>query len=407
MSKNREKLLVIGHVWPQPNATAAGEHMMHLLECFSRMDFELFFASAANIPDAFQFSEMYQIKMIEIEMNNDSFDDLLIQLQPDVVLFDRFMVEEQFSWRVKESCPNAIRILDTEDLHFLRKQREASFKGKTLIGLSDIAKRELASIYRSDLSLIISTTELNLLTEEYSIPSSILFYFPLLSEERKIAKHNYKEKKDLFFIGNFLHEPNWQTVLKLKKEIWPQLSKQLPDVHLNIYGSHAQQKHLQLHNPKERFHVLGYVEDVSTVFEAHRLLIAPIPFGAGQKGKFLKAMEYNLPFITSKIGAEAMFLEDQLPHIICDSDKAFIDAVYGLYTNETFWNTTQQKMSHIIKDHFDKETFFESFKKQYLVLKKTIENHRNGNVVGQLFWHHSLRSTEYMGRWITEKNKNL
>jgi hypothetical protein len=33
------------------------------------------------------------------------------------VLFDRFMMEEQFGWRVAENCPNALRILDTEDLH--------------------------------------------------------------------------------------------------------------------------------------------------------------------------------------------------------------------------------------------------------------------------------------------------
>jgi hypothetical protein len=41
------------------------------------------------------------------------------QLQPSIVLFDRFMIEEQFGWRV-ENCPNAVRILDTEDLHCLR-----------------------------------------------------------------------------------------------------------------------------------------------------------------------------------------------------------------------------------------------------------------------------------------------
>jgi hypothetical protein len=34
------------------------------------------------------------------------------------------MIEEQFGWRVAENCPNAVRILDTEDLHCLRLARQ-------------------------------------------------------------------------------------------------------------------------------------------------------------------------------------------------------------------------------------------------------------------------------------------
>jgi hypothetical protein len=44
-------------------------------------------------------------------------------LNPDIVVFDRYMTEEQFGWRVIKNCPKALRILDTEDLHFLRKAR--------------------------------------------------------------------------------------------------------------------------------------------------------------------------------------------------------------------------------------------------------------------------------------------
>jgi hypothetical protein len=55
------------------------------------------------------------------------------QLQPSIVLFDRFMIEEQFGWRVAENCPNAVRILDTEDLHCLRLHDKKKHKRKTRI----------------------------------------------------------------------------------------------------------------------------------------------------------------------------------------------------------------------------------------------------------------------------------
>jgi hypothetical protein len=69
-------------------------------------------------------------KVREIALNSSSFDVFVKQLQPSIVLFDRFMIEEQFGWRVAENCPNAVRILDTEDLHCLRLARQKAYKEK-------------------------------------------------------------------------------------------------------------------------------------------------------------------------------------------------------------------------------------------------------------------------------------
>ncbi len=72
----------------------------------------------------------FGVRKKSIELNSSSFDDFAVELNPDVVLFDRFMIEEQFGWRIIENCPKAIRILDTEDLHCLRTARQKAFKEK-------------------------------------------------------------------------------------------------------------------------------------------------------------------------------------------------------------------------------------------------------------------------------------
>jgi hypothetical protein len=41
---------------------------------------------------------------VPIELNNSSFDTFIHELAPDVVLFDQFMMEEQFGWRVEKQC---------------------------------------------------------------------------------------------------------------------------------------------------------------------------------------------------------------------------------------------------------------------------------------------------------------
>ena len=135
-----KKLLVIGLIWPEPNSTAAGTRLIQLIDLFLKASYSITFSSAASKTDySFDFGKM-NIQSVEIELNNSSFDEFLMKLNPDIVLFDRFLTEEQFGWRVRESCPNALRILDTEDLHFLRKAREVCFK-KNIPLTDDILKK--------------------------------------------------------------------------------------------------------------------------------------------------------------------------------------------------------------------------------------------------------------------------
>lgn len=156
---------------------------MQLISIFKENGFEITFASAAQDSDFMvDLSENGVIKK-SIELNSSSFDDFVIELNPDVVLFDRFMIEEQFGWRVTEHCPKAIRILDTEDLHCLRTARQKAFKENRKFKIPDllseeVAKREIASILRCDLSLIISEFEMNILTKNFKINSDLLFYLP-------------------------------------------------------------------------------------------------------------------------------------------------------------------------------------------------------------------------------------
>ena len=126
-------LLVIGCVWPEPNSSAAGSRMLQLLDFFLSENYEItFVTTAARSEFAVDLEEM-NIASEVIQMNHPSFDDLLKRIQPNLVLFDRFMTEEQFGWRVDETCPNAIKILDTEDLHFLRKTRIEAYKKNIFI----------------------------------------------------------------------------------------------------------------------------------------------------------------------------------------------------------------------------------------------------------------------------------
>ncbi|WP_428740746.1 glycosyltransferase [Tenacibaculum sp.] len=407
-----QQLLIIGYVWVE-KTTGAGNRMLQLINVFKANNYSITFATPAQKTDnSLDLTEL-GIEEQSIELNATSFDDFVTALQPDIVLFDRFMMEEQFGWRVAENCPNALRILDTEDLHFLRKVRHQQlkkreeFSTKALLR-SDDAKREVAAILRCDLSLIISAYEFQLLKEVFKVDEALLHHLPfLLDKIDDETIHNWKpfeERQHFVFVGNFFHAPNVDATLQLKK-LWKHIRKLLPKAELHIYGAYVTQQIQQLHNPKEGFLVKGFAKDILQVVKEARVVLAPIRFGAGIKGKLTEAMECGTPSATTSIGAEGM--HDNLPWngFIEDDFEQFANKAVELYSYEILWKKSQQKGITIINSIYDKEKLTTSFIDKVIELQNNLEAHRTDNFIGSLLQHQTLQATKYMSKWIEEKNK--
>ncbi|WP_258862218.1 glycosyltransferase [Sphingobacterium spiritivorum] len=405
----QQNVLIIGLVWPEPTSSAAGFRMQQLIELLLHHDLRVIFACAAQKSAYSLDLAAMGVEEAPILLNDPSFDTFIQKLAPSMVVFDRFMIEEQYGWRVTQYCPDALKILDTEDLHFLRHARQQNTADATPDLYNDVTKRELAAILRSDISLIISETEMELLTSTFRIDPDILYYLPFLEQEiddeRAASWKTFEERKDIMFIGNFLHDPNWHTVLNLKKNIWPLLRKKMPEVSLYIYGAYPSQKVLQLHNPKERFFIAGRAEDARETMANHRLLIAPIPFGAGIKGKFIDAMQTGTPSVTSSTGAESMASPSSWPGAVEDDVNLFTEQATILYRDREIWNEAQKKGISIINNRYSGNKFGETFIQRLFGLQRSLVLHRQTHFVGQILQHHTLQSTRYMSLWITEKNK--
>ena len=411
----KQSLLIIGFVWPEPNSSAAGGRMMQLISLFQQQGFHVTFASPAQDSDFMVDLSQHDVEKKSISLNCVSFDTFVKELNPTIVLFDRFMIEEQFGWRVAENCPTALRILDTEDLHCLRLARQKAFKEKrefqtTDLLVEEVAKREIASILRCDLSLMISEFEMELLKTTFKIDSSLLYYLPLLLESDQIPDleklPSFEDRNDFVFIGNFLHEPNWNAVQYLKETIWPLIKKQLPEAILNIYGAYPSQKVLQLNNTKEGFLIKGRAENANEVVLKARVVLAPLRFGAGIKGKLLEAMQCGTPSITTSIGAESM--QDELPWngFVEDNPKIFANKAVELYQDKKLWLQAQKNGVAIIEQRYLRSSFEADFKEQLGALLNNLQQHRLNNFIGELLQHHTLKSTKYMSKWIETKNKN-
>ena len=407
-----KKLLIIGYVWPEPNSSAAGHRMMQLIAFFHRQHYQITFASPAQLSEHMADLKKLSIRVEPIALNCESFDQFTKELQPDVVLFDRFMMEEQFGWRVSESCPQALRILDSEDLFCLRHARHDAFKqGRELVDndllSSDIAKREVAAIFRCDLSLMISRVEIELLEHLFKVPSSLLHYSPFMFTDQELEKDKvaYDDRHHFISIGNFRHAPNWDAVLWLKQQIWPLIKAQLPQAELWIYGAYPPPKATALHDKKSGFLVKGWVDDAELAMQSARVCLAPLRFGAGIKGKLAEAMRCGTPSVTTDIGAESMQSDKPWGGAIANDAVLFSEQAITLYQDEILWQQASENGIDNAKTMYQLERHFAKFEEVLTVLFKNITAHRHQNFIGSMLNHHSHKSTKYMAQWIEAKNK--
>ncbi len=422
-----KKLVIIGSVWPEPESSAAGTRMLQLIELFQGQSWDVVFASAAAPSEHQADLSLMNVEQQSIRLNCSSFDHWMVEQNPVAVVFDRFMTEEQFGWRVARHCPDALRILDTEDLHSLRAARRqllqarqsacASFveqhaEGPVLASPQELADqmvgsvltlRELASIYRSDLSLMVSQYEMDLLQRQFGLPSELLHYLPLFAEPVQGPGLSFSQRADFVSIGNFRHPPNLDSVLWMKHQLWPAVRSRLPRARLNVYGAYPSPTVMALDNPDQGFLVKGRAASALEVLGAARVCLAPLRFGAGIKGKLLDAMRAGTPCVTTSLGAEAMADGSDWPGVVADDMESLVEACVALDQDEARWQAAQSRCRRLPGEKFSAAKFGDDFATGISQRMDDLVNLRRRNLVGAMLNHHQHRSTEYMSRWIELK----
>jgi glycosyltransferase involved in cell wall biosynthesis len=191
----------------------------------------------------------------------------------------------------------------------------------------------------------------------------------------------------------------------LSDTIWPLLHKKLPGARILVYGAYPSQKVLELHKPKLQFYIMGRADDALDVVKNAKVVLAPIRFGAGIKGKLLEAMQCGTPSVTSSIGAEAMAEDFEWNGFVKDNPNEFVDAAVQLYEDENLWKQSQENGFEILDKRYKKSLFEKEFIAEVDSLLGNLKQHRNNNFFGSILQHHLVSSTKYMSKWIEEKNR--
>jgi glycosyltransferase involved in cell wall biosynthesis len=387
----KKTVLVIDDKLPMFDTNAGDRMLIQMMELLVALDMNVYYLGADHVFEK-AYADPLKAKGIELVGYNGGGDEdvkaFLKEHGSDIkyVVIGRPGNVKRYLAMIT-TYSSARIIYNLVDLHYLRLQRELELEAreskvaepkapmpknpeptvtkpetvragltepKTLSRNEEMLQRtkseELAIIKSAYCSITPSAYEAELLSKEpdagriVTVPIFIYDRFPELDT-------NFHARKDLLFVGGFLHKPNLDAMLWFCTQVLPQITEKLPDVQLRIAGSDMPQAVLDLQGRNVIIEGRLSDDELDALYERCRLVVVPLRYGAGVKGKLVEAMQKGLPVVSTGIGTEG------LPEIAdyirsTDSAEEFAQKVVELYDDPQLLAVMARDNQHYVAEHF-------------------------------------------------------
>ena len=191
----------------------------------------------------------------------------------------------------------------------------------------------------------------------------------------------------------------------LRREIWPRIRHQINNARLHVYGAYPTKEILALNDSKLGFLVHGRIDDLDSELTKRRVLLAPLRYGAGIKGKIVDAWRCGLPVVSTPIGAEGMMYNDSEPWggAVASNVDDFVEASVSMYTQIATWDNAQKQSIGLLNKLFNKKNNFNLVETAVQNAIAEQKQRRTHDLTSAVLWHQNLRSTRYFSKWVELK----
>ena len=253
------------------------------------------------------------------------------------------------------------------DLHFMREYREYELT-------KDEKKRQESEYWKSiEFSLFhkVAVSYYPSYVEEEAIHAvdptihvkAITAY--VYEEFLENLNMDFVKREGLLFVGGFAHPPNADAVLWFTKEVFPKIREKI-NVNFYIVGSKVTDEIKALEQPGNGIIVKGFVseEELKDLYRNCRVVVVPLRYGAGVKGKVVEAIYNGAPIVTTSVGSEGIpNVEDVL--LIKDEPDEFAETVVKLYSDERRLRELAEKTQDYIREHFSIDAAWDVIKEDF------------------------------------------
>src|SRR5271167_2552071 len=341
-SDKRKHLLAIDHYVPQFDRDAGSRTMYEYLKMFVDAGFQVSFW-----PDNLYYDRQY-VRALQDFGVEVLYGDELIGRFPDWIKQNGAYFDYAFLSRA-HTCTHyiddiaqhsAAKILYYgHDLTFSRLEKEYALTGRSeLLGEIEHWRAAETNMWKkSDVIYYPAQDEVDWVARrapDKQVRTFAIYMYPdkAIQTARERLGRDLRNRPMVMYVGGFAHRPNGDAVLWFVREILPNVKRMVPEIVTIVAGSNAPPEVASL--ASEDIVVTGYISDavLEWFYLTTNLVIAPLRFGGGMKGKIIEATRFGVPVVTTACGAGGFVgAEDFLE--IADAPEDFANSVVKVLRN--------------------------------------------------------------------------
>lgn len=288
-----------------------------------------------------------------------------------------------FAHRLGSMCPLMLSrqqlppiLFDLDDIEHIATGRSISkpplwlMKRLQYLQLPALWLGERRAVQRASATLVCSQRDRAYLEKTMAIKNIELL--PNTGQESLPISPPSTAPANILFLGSYNYPPNALAAEILIKQIWPVISKALPEARLIIAG--AQPEKIACYTEALQGVVFsGFVENLSTLYANTRVVCTPIQNGGGTRIKIIEAASHGRPVISTSIGAEGLEFVPGEEILIEDDLMQMAKQCVELLSNTERCDQIGQRAKDRAKALYDREGVIESI---IAVTKKVLEENR-------------------------------
>lgn len=276
-----------------------------------------------------------------------------INLHPDIIIL-HWTQAALLIPKISKMYPTSIVVIIEVDVAYQGyKRRYLNSNNKLLKFIwqnryKRLKKKELTTVNKSNLCIVLNEKDAQLLISEGVIKSKIFTSIPYYHNYSYLTRK--QASNNVIYYGYMGRDENHLSALWFIQNVMPLLNE---NIHFTVIGTEPKEELVKLQN--NRIHILGYIKDISPYLEEGLCMAAPLVLGAGIKIKILEGMSAGIPILTNSIGIEGIPAKDQHDFLYCTTKEDFANAINKL-TDPSLNSKISLNARNFINENFNTDS---------------------------------------------------
>lgn len=244
-------------------------------------------------------------------------------------------------WHERVFEARALRVIDTNDVQSERQEhllaRSSSLVERALRQrlLRAYRARETATLRRADVVVAVTEKDRRSLERMTAGQSDVVLTPTGIDTDYFAPQAATPDVREIVFFGALQNPMNRDAVRFLVDDILPLIAARLPDVRLTLVGSGPTPEMQDAARADPRIRLTGFVDDVRPHLARAGVVVCPLRFGYGIRGRILEVLSLGVPVVATPIAVDGMGLSEATGVLLADDAQGVADAALGVLADPT------------------------------------------------------------------------